>query len=279
VSSRKREGRGGLWAALALAAVLIAAALAVVAIVSARSSSTPPTERGPGLWQVGSRLPASPKPAFTVPTPVELRDSSSHVSYWATVVRRVAVRESPLLEGGVVAGLETRTPEDTSNIVLVLGRAKDPSGRLWVRVRLPVLPNDTTGWVPREALGVYGAVRTRLLVDLERFTATLQRDGRTIFQAEIGVGQSQWPTPKGEFYIRNKLVSFGSSFYGPLAFGTSARSTVLTDWPAGGFVGIHGTDKPELLPGAVSHGCIRMRNDDILELGRLMPVGTPLTIS
>jgi hypothetical protein len=280
LSSRKRERRGGLWAVLAVAVVLIAAALGVFAIVSARSSSsTPATERGPGLLQVGLRLPASPKPAFTVPTPVQLRDSSSHVSYWATVVRPVAVRGSPRLESRVVAGLETRTPEDTSNIVLVLRRAKDPSGRLWVGIRLPVLPNDTTGWVPREALGVYGAVRTRLLVDLERFTATLQRDGRTIFEAEIGVGQSQWPTPRGEFYIRNKLVSYGSSFYGPLAFGTSARSNVLTDWPAGGFIGIHGTDQPELLPGAVSHGCIRMRNEDILELGRLMPVGTPLTIS
>jgi lipoprotein-anchoring transpeptidase ErfK/SrfK len=53
---------------------------------------------------------------------------------------------------------------------------------------------------------------------------------------------------------------------------------VLTDWPAGGFVGIHGTNRPELLPGRVSHGCIRMRNQDILRLARLLPVGTPLTI-
>jgi lipoprotein-anchoring transpeptidase ErfK/SrfK len=66
--------------------------------------------------------------------------------------------------------------------------------------------------------------------------------------------------------------------YGPLAFGTSARSAVLTDWPAGGFIGIHGTKEPERLPGRVSHGCIRLRNADILRLGRLMPVGTPLTI-
>jgi lipoprotein-anchoring transpeptidase ErfK/SrfK len=53
---------------------------------------------------------------------------------------------------------------------------------------------------------------------------------------------------------------------------------VLTDWPDGGFVGIHGTNEPELIPGAISHGCIRLRNVDILRLSRLMPVGTPLTI-
>jgi lipoprotein-anchoring transpeptidase ErfK/SrfK len=28
----------------------------------------------------------------------------------------------------------------------------------------------------------------------------------------------------------------------------------------------------------VSHGCIRMRNRDVLRLARLMPVGTPVTI-
>jgi lipoprotein-anchoring transpeptidase ErfK/SrfK len=74
------------------------------------------------------------------------------------------------------------------------------------------------------------------------------------------------------------LTRYRSPFYGPLAFGTSARSSVLTDWPGGGFIGIHGTNAPELLPGRVSHGCIRLRNEDILQLGRLMPVGTPVTI-
>jgi lipoprotein-anchoring transpeptidase ErfK/SrfK len=28
----------------------------------------------------------------------------------------------------------------------------------------------------------------------------------------------------------------------------------------------------------MSHGCIRLRNADVLRLARLMPVGTPLTI-
>jgi hypothetical protein len=48
--------------------------------------------------------------------------------------------------------------------------------------------------------------------------------------------------------------------------------------PASGYVGIQGTDRPDLLPGRVSHGYIRMRNGDILRLSRLMPVGTPITI-
>jgi lipoprotein-anchoring transpeptidase ErfK/SrfK len=163
--------------------------------------------------------------------------------------------------------------------VLVLDRHVDDAGRLWIRVRLPALEaQDATGWIPRETVGGYGTVRTRLVVDLRSLEATLMRDGRPIFHAHVGVGKPTWPTPRGEFYVRNRLTVYASPTYGPIAFGTSARSRVLTDWPAGGFVGIHGTDRPDLLPGYVSHGCIRMRNEDILRLARVMPVGTPVTI-
>jgi lipoprotein-anchoring transpeptidase ErfK/SrfK len=149
---------------------------------------------------------------------------------------------------------------------------------VWVRARLPVLPNGTVGWVPRRALGPYELTATHLVVDRELLTVTLYRNGRSVFRAPVGVGEARWPTPTGQFAVRSKLTSYRSPFYGPIAFGTTARSAVLTDWPAGGFVGIHGTNEPQLLPGHVSHGCIRMRNSDILRLARLLPIGTPLTI-
>jgi lipoprotein-anchoring transpeptidase ErfK/SrfK len=222
-------------------------------------------------------LPSPVKPTFTVPTPRALTAHAAPAR-WAPVLVQTHARARPDARSRVVATLETTTPEDTANIVLVLGRATDPAGSLWVRVRLPVLPNNTTGWVRRSALGGYVEVDTRLIVDTARLTATLLRGGRPVFRASVGVGKPQWPTPTGQFYVRDELAGFGNPFYGPVAFGTSARSAVLTDWPAGGFVGIHGTNEPGLLPGRISHGCIRMRNEDILRLARLMPVGTPLTI-
>ena len=102
--------------------------------------------------------------------------------------------------------------------------------------------------------------------------------GRPVLRAPVGVGTAATPTPTGDFYVRNRLTRYRSPAYGPVAFGTSARSPDATDWPAGGFVGIHGTDRPDLVPGRVSHGCIRFRNADILVLARRMPVGTPVTI-
>ena len=262
--------RRTLGRAFGVAAVAISAAVIAV-VVSSRSTSSSSAVAGV------QHLPASPPSALRVPTPVALRMSAS-VAYWASVGRAVSARAAPSDRARIVGPVASTTPEGTTNIVLVLGRARDRDGRLWVRVRLAVLPNSRTGWVPRQALGVYGVVHTHLTIDLERLVATLLRDGRTIFQAPIGVGTPQWPTPKGDFYIRDKLTRYRSAFYGPLAFGTSARSSVLTDWPGGGFVGIHGTDAPDLLPGRISHGCIRLRNQDILELGRLMPVGTPVTV-
>jgi lipoprotein-anchoring transpeptidase ErfK/SrfK len=94
----------------------------------------------------------------------------------------------------------------------------------------------------------------------------------------VGIGAPGSPTPAGKFTVRSRLTRYASPFYGPVAFGTTARSAVLTDWPGGGYIGIHGTNAPELLPGRVSHGCIRLRNRDIVRLAALMPVGTPVTI-
>ena len=190
----------------------------------------------------------------------------------------VLARSAPSADADEVARLRRRTPEGTANPLLVLGRSDDRRGRTWLKVRLATLPNGTTGWVPRRALGGYRTVRTQLVVNLRRRRLTLLSNGRSVFRAAVGVGVPRWPTPRGRFFIRNKLVRYRSPFYGPVAFGTSARSPVLTDWPGGGFVGIHGTNRPDLVPGAVSHGCIRMRNRDILRLSRLLFVGTPLRI-
>jgi hypothetical protein len=202
---------------------------------------------------------------------------ASSTAHWAPVVRSVVAREQPYASAPAVATLATVTPEWTQNLVLVLGAAG--ADRTWYRVRLPILPSNSTGWVPRAALGNLYSVRTHLYVDRARFTATLKRDGRTIFRTRVGVGRPATPTPAGQFYIRDAVDGFHDPFYGPIAFGTSARAAVQTDWPGGHFVGVHGTNRPELLPGAVSHGCIRMTNRAIRKLAKLMPVGTPLTIT
>jgi L,D-transpeptidase catalytic domain len=41
---------------------------------------------------------------------------------------------------------------------------------------------------------------------------------------------------------------------------------------------LHGTNRPETIGRAVSHGCVRLRNEDIVKLYAMVPVGTPVYI-
>ena len=263
MSDVESKRRGRLGAVLGLVGFLIGGAIAVVLI----ASPSHPSRAEPGL----------PPPVRSALAPHNVPLGPAPVAYWAPVRTPAAVRMAPA-QGPVIARLATQTPEGTANIVLVYGHARRTAGKLWVEARVPGRPDDARGWVPRSVLGGYRSVGTRLVVDRQRLTATLWRGRRQIFRARVGVGMASTPTPSGNFYVRNQLHKYSSPFYGPVAFGTSARSASLTDWPAGGFVGIHGTNRPDLIPGRISHGCIRMTNADIVRLARLMPVGTPLTV-
>jgi hypothetical protein len=257
------------------AVAVAAAALIAVAIAAIRGSASSASPRGTEAALFSATPPATPAgSAVIIPKASPLRGAGP-VWRWAQVTRSVKARRGP--GGAVIARVLTRTPEHTANIVLVTAAAMW-HGQVWVRARLAVLPNGTSGWLPRSALGAYAFVRTHLVVSLRRMHATLWRGSRAVFEAPVGIGTTSAPTPRGQFYIRDRLTGYASAFYGPIAFGTSARSAVLTDWPDGGYIGIHGTDEPQLLPGPISHGCIRMRNRDIRHLAQLMPIGTPVTI-
>ena len=216
------------------------------------------------------------KPAARYPRSYVLSDD--RVAHSAVVLELAAVHVRPRESARVVTRLETATSDGTPNLVLVLeGLDLNPS-TTWYRVRLPILPNNSTGWVNARSLDELRTVHTHLYVDRATLTATLTRDGVPVFRTIVGVGRDSWPTPSGEYYILDRLTDFANPVYGPVAFGTSARSPTLTDWAGGGFVAVHGTNQPQLLPGRVSHGCIRMPNRSILRLARLVDVGSPLTI-
>lgn len=257
MSKTALQNRPTLLSSIALAAAMLALAFALLLLAS-------PAQGGAGRGQL-------------YPRTIKLTDDK--VAHWAVLMRRAVVRSKPSLAGRIVTILPTGTTDGTQNDVLVLARVDISPRQSWYRARLPILPNNKVGYIQKRDLSALFTVHTHLYVNRGSMTATLKRDGKTIFKTIVGIGKSYWPTPRGEFYIRDKLTNFHNPFYGPVAFGTSGRSPTLTDWPGGGYVGVHGTNQPQILPGRVSHGCIRMRNAAILQLARLMPVGTPLTVS
>jgi hypothetical protein len=196
------------------------------------------------------------------------------LSRWAFVEYASVARARPSAHARPVGRLRVRTEDRTDELTLALEQRGG-----WVRVRLPQRPNGRTGWVRRWTLGAWHTTGDWLKVDKRRLRLTLLRDGKAIFSAPIGIGGRGTATPSGQFYVRDRLVlKSATGAYGPLAFGTSAHSPTLTDWPRGGVIGIHGTNEPGRVPGHPSHGCIRVRNDDIVALGKLLAVGTPVTI-
>lgn len=253
------------WKSTLRRLVAVAFAAAVCAAL-APSAVVPATDR-----LSGQPLPAGAE-RFVLSNPAE------ETYRWAFVRHRTIARSRPSYSGRALSRIEFRTPELYRNAVQVLDGVRYKNGKTWVRVRLAILPNGSTGWVPRGALTAFNKTHKRLVISHSTLSATLYNRGRPIFRAIVGVGLPHFPTPRGDFYVREKLSGYNAPVYGPVAFGLNARSAVLTDWPGGGFIGIHGTNVPGILPGRVSHGCVRMVNESILRLFRLMPIGTPVQI-
>jgi lipoprotein-anchoring transpeptidase ErfK/SrfK len=65
--------------------------------------------------------------------------------------------------------------------------------------------------------------------------------------------------------------------YGIFALGLSGFSPVLSDWPGGGRMAIHGTPYASDRGRPVSHGCVRVYNDDMKGLLDVR-LGTPVII-
>ncbi len=241
----------------------LAAAPVLAAIIAALLSPTPTLAAAPPARQI-----------------LYKRLSDLHtLSYWAYTAGETAVRSRPSPRAHTIGQLRFFTIDDQAELYIVLASARLRSGHTWLRIELPGRPNGNTGWVPRAALGPLNTVRGYLLVDRTSLRATLYRDGHASFSAPVGVGKASTVTPSGHFYVMEKLRAINAPVYGPYALGTSAYAPTLSEWPGGGVVGIHGTDEPSLIPGRPSHGCIRMRNEDISRLWAMIAVGTPIEIT
>jgi len=217
--------------------------------------------------------------AATGPLGNERLSNERTVTRWANPVRRAAIRARPSGRARRLGRLHALTEDGVAEVYLALRshRTRDRR-RVWLRIRIPGRPNGRKGWVPRDAVGRLHAVTTALRIDKRRSRATLRRSGRVVWRSPVGHGAPGTPTPSGRFHIRERLDNRGGDpVYGPLAFGTSAYST-LSEWPGGGVIGIHGTNQPWLIPGRPSHGCIRVPNPAIRRLARLMPIGTPVRV-
>lgn len=191
----------------------------------------------------------------------------------------VVVYEQPVTDAAVVKSFPLKGEVGETITFMVLEEMIAESGDAWYKVQAPMRPNGTTGWVQGGQVTPL-EIPYRIHIDLSDFRLDVFQQGQQIKSYPIGLGRQDTPTPTGQYYLTVKMrPPDPNTVYGALAFGVSAFSEKLTDWPGGGQVGIHGTNDPEGSIGKhVSKGCIRLRNEHILELTNFAPVGTPILI-
>jgi hypothetical protein len=263
---------------LALAAGALALTQALAFGGAAKAASTPEQPAAGAAPPVAS-TPAPPPAPVPAPVTSVVLSNERTATTWAHPVEEVSIRAHPTPGSRALGHTHLRTEDGFPEVYLLLSTFTDAQGRVWVRLRIPMRPNGRIGWLPRSALGEFNVTHWLLQISLSRRRLTAYYNGKLRRTAPIGVGKPSTPTPTGHFWIRERFkLASRTSPYWPYAIGTSAYST-LTDWPGGGVVGIHGDfGEPQTIPGAPSHGCVRMHAGDLVWLATRVQLGTPVHI-
>ena len=162
-------------------------------------------------------------------------------------------------------------------LVLLIRDSRSSAKRKWFEVLLPERPNGSTAWVDRRDVRIV-PLRHRIEVDLSRYRLEHYRNDRLVRRFKVGIGEDRYPTPRGTYYVWAKVPQPSPAGpYGNYALGISGFSPVLSDWPGGGRAAVHGTADGSDRGQKVSHGCVRVFNEDMEKLTGV-PMGTPVVI-
>lgn len=248
-------------------------AVAALTLVGCVQASVP--QAGTGILAAGPTQPPTAPTLGRAEIPYQFHGTISDDSTMVTLLTEpIAVYNSPndpdpafTQPGATIFGF---------NQVMAL---VEPPADGWAQVMLPGRPNNRTGWVKSDDLHFF-VVGGRVVIDLSERTLTYTVDGEELIRTSVAIGTSRNPTPTGLFYVTDSIkVPGGGGPFGPYALALSGRSDTITEFNGGdGIIGIHGTNRPNLIGQAVSLGCIRLPNDVMTRLWELVPVGTPVEI-
>ncbi len=147
----------------------------------------------------------------------------------------------------------------------------------WVKVQLPVRPNDSQAWI--STAGFSFATHTyHATIDLSDFYVAVYDGDDLISETAAVIGRDAAPTPLGTWFINDKIEGGGGA-YGSWILSLSAFSETLDTFNGGlPVIAIHGTNAPQMVGTAQSSGCVRVPNEIIEFLAEQLPLGTPVTV-
>lgn len=125
-----------------------------------------------------------------------------------------------------------------------------------------------------------------LLLRQSDYTLYLYEDGKIAHEWPVAIGTSQYPTPTGQWTVIDKVMGPTWTNPAPDGWGSDMPATIppgpsnplglaAVYWDASG-IRFHGTSDTGSIGTAASHGCVRMYNEDVLELYDLVEVGSPI---
>lgn len=125
---------------------------------------------------------------------------------------------------------------------------------------------------------------TWLKIKLKERRVYVYQDNKVKTSFQIAIGKPGWETPPGRFKVIQMVKDpawqhpWNGKIFPPgpqnplgvrwIGFWTDGKNTI----------GFHGTPNERVMGQAVSHGCVRMRNRDVVALFELVQVGTTVVV-
>jgi lipoprotein-anchoring transpeptidase ErfK/SrfK len=199
----------------------------------------------------------------------------------------MAMRAVPaVLLGLLLGGCMTATPSPTPESAL-----KPRDKQLLANAPYPKVRPE--GMLARHIVEYSGSEKPgTIVVDTDKkFLYLVEGNGQAIrygvtvgeeslaFRGQAKIGRkAEWPTWTPTPEIHQRIAGL-PSFVGPGPHNPmGARALYLYQGQKDTLFRIHGTNQPELLGQAISSGCIRMLNEDVIDLYNRVPTGAQVVV-
>jgi len=236
-------------------------------------AATPPNERIPSLHKKATIETPAVKtvtsPTATT-TPAEVPATTTTVTPQAPTA---SPAQAPVTESMVIPQTPTAIPTQTL------------PAKTNVTPQAPTTtPAKTPGTKTTAATTNTKTMATKLVLNLKERRVYAYNEDKVLMSYPVAVGKKGWETPTGNFKVTQMIKDpvWQNPWNGKIV-PASPKGPIGERWI--GFwsdgkntIGFHGTPTVKSLGTAASHGCVRMRNEDVKVLFEVVQPGTPVVV-
>ena len=237
-------------------------------------AATPPSERLPSLQKKATIETPAVKKTVTPPTviPAETPTVKTTETSETSEASSNVPAQAPVVEATAPAAIPTTLPTSL------------PAAKTTVTPQTPTVSPQAPGAKTTAATTSNKTLATKLVLNLKERRVYAYNEDKVLMSYPVAIGKKGWETPTGNFKViqmvkdpvwqnpwNGKIVP--ASPKGPIGerwigFWSDGKNTI----------GFHGTPTVKSLGTAASHGCVRMRNEDVKVLFEVVTPGLPVVV-